>query len=199
MPLPSETAYWDTVADQGVNLAKRAWSDNSWKRRHQVARLMEFNWLGEKILEIGSGNGFTGHILQMMCADAFHYTGTELSAKFREWSKKMYGMNLVEADLLELPGSGYTRIIAFDSLEHVRPEHRERGYARIHEVAAPGAILLLHFSYGVSHHDKEFDHPFGVADLVALERAGFTLVKYERYICTHPAGDIPYAFVVMKK
>lgn len=201
MALSSEKEYWDQVAERCVLIGDRKghFADNSWKRPNQVKRLMEHDWIGHKVLEIGTGNGVIGFILRHVCGDGFDYLGTELSEKFIEWDKSIFGLNVVQADVREIPGDGYTRIVAFDSLEHVRPDHREEGYAKISSVAAPGALLFIHFSYGVSYHDKEFDHPFGTEDLLRLEKHGFTLLKYDRTICKHPDGDIPYVFVVMER
>lgn len=200
MPLQTESEYWDVIADKSVRISgpERVFTDNSWKRPNQLKNLMAYEWVREKILEIGVGNGVIGGVLRCL-AGGGSYTGTELSDKFIEWNGRMYGLNVVKADVREIPGKDYTRIVAFDSLEHVRPEHREEGYRRIYEVAAKGGLLFLHFSYGESFHDKEFDHPFGTDDLVRLEKVGFTLQKYERTICKHPNGDIPYVFVVMSK
>lgn len=201
MALPREKAYWDTIAGKSVSLETKKWSysDNSWKRPNQVKHLMAHDWIGHKILEIGTGNAVIGGVLKSICGGAFDYTGTELSDKFIQWGRAAHGLNIVQADVRELPGEGYTRIIAFDSLEHVRPEHREEGYAKIASVAAPEALLFIHFSYGTSFHDKEFDHPFGTEDLARIEKAGFVMLNYERSICKHPHGDIPYVFVVMQK
>lgn len=201
MPLAAEKDYWDTVASKSVKMGPDGWewSDNSWKRPHQLSRLLKFDFYKHKILEIGTGNGIIGGMLRMTSGDCFNYTGTELSEKFRQWAKSVYQLNTVCADVRELPGEGYTRIIAFDSLEHVRPEHREEGYKKIASVAAPGCLLFIHYSHGYSAHNQEFDHPFDVNEIVRIQAAGFTLLSYERYICHHPAGDIPYVFVVMER
>lgn len=201
MPLPSEVDYWNSVANKSVSMGSESWTftDNSWKRPDQLRRLFEYKWIDEKILEIGTGNAVTGGILRMVTGKGFDYTGTELSSNFIRWAKGIHNLNVIQADVRELPGQGYTRIIAFDALEHVRPEHRKEGYAKIAEVAKEGCLLFLHYSYGTSYHDKEFDHPFGTEDLLELEKAGWTMLKYERYICDHPQGAIPYVFVVMQK
>lgn len=201
MALPAEEAYWDTIADKSVHMDEKAWvySDNSWKRPHQLQRLLAYNLHEQKILEIGCGNGVIGGVIRYIAGDKFSYIGTELSAKFRKWCRGVHQLNTACADVRELPGEGYTRIIAFDSLEHVRPEHREDGYKKIAKVAAPGALLFIHYSHGESFHDKEFDHPFGLDDIVRIQNAGFTLKTYERYVCKHPNGDIPYVFVVMER
>jgi SAM-dependent methyltransferase len=200
VPLARETDYWEAVASKCVDLEKSVVADNSWKRCHQISRLLKFDFIEHKVLEIGCGNAIVGATLKLVTGGHWQYVATELAPLFRKAAKR-FGLDAIEADVRELPSTegGFTRIIAFDSLEHVRPEHREEGYKKMYEVAADGALLFLHFSYAVSYHDKEFDHPYGVEDLVNLEKAGFTLQTYERYICDHPKEQIPYAFVVMKK
>lgn len=198
MPLPSEVAYWEErsklcVGQQGLL------ADNYFKRPHQIRRLLEYNWIGEKVLEIGVGNGMVAGALKVAVQGHWNYLGTELSANFRQAAQATFQLDTVEADVREIPGDGYTRILALDSLEHVRPEHRADGYARLAAVAAPDALLFIHLSRSPSYHDKEFDHPFGLADLAQLEAVGFTLNNYERYICPHPAGALDYAFVVMQR
>ena len=201
MPLPAENAYWDRIASRCISMTGRevSFSDNSYKRPNQVKHLLRYDWVGHKILEIGTGNGIIGGILHLLTGSDFAYTGTELSEQFRRFSKNVFQLDTVNADVRELPGNGYSRIIAFDSLEHVRPEHREEGYRKIFEVAALGAKLFIHYSYGVSVHDKDFDHPFGLFDLECIEAAGFTLMTYDRTTCAHPAGPIDYAFVTFSK
>jgi len=199
MPLQSEVAYWDDQASRLVD-EHGAVRENIWKRPHQIRRLLQYNWIEERVLEIGCGNGVVAGALSLAVLGRWSYIGTELSSKFRAAASAAFRLKTVEADVREIPGSGYTRIIALDSLEHVRPEHRSDGYDKIAEVAAPGALLFIHFSRSESHHDQEFDHPFGLKDLSMLEDRGFVLNSYERYSCAHPnVGEFDYAFVVMQR
>jgi hypothetical protein len=198
VPLPSEVEYWDGVASKSVNL-DGSLRDNIWKRLPQISRLCKYDWADHKVLEIGHGNAVIAAALQMLLMGHWSYTGTELSPTFSQFAIKQARLNSVQADVTEIPGEGYTRIIAFDSLEHVRPEDREAGYRRMAEVAADGCLLFLHFSYSTSYHDKRFDHPFGLEDLVRLEAAGFTLRTYERYEVQTPKEAMKYAFAVMQK
>lgn len=198
MPLQSEIDYWQTTAAQCVD-SERLLQDNVYKRPNQLRRLLEYNWIREKVLEIGHGNGMIAGSLKLAVQGKMDYTGTELAPLFREYIEKTFGLKSVLADVRELPGEGYTRLIAFDSLEHVRPEHRAEGYRKMAEVAAPNALLFIHYSHSHSYHDKEFDHPFGLEDLVDLETAGFAMINFERYLCYHPNGDLDYVFVVMQR
>lgn len=197
MPLAREVAYWEGVAEKAV--PDSGFVDNTWKRPHQLRRLLEYSWIGEKVLEVGVGNGLVAGIMLLTVGGHWKYLGTDLAEKFCLAAKDRFNLKTVQADVREIPGEGYTRIIAFDSLEHVRPEHRADGYKRLYEVAAPGALLFIHYSYSPSYHDKEFDHPFGVQDIADLAATGFSLQKYERYECQGQTGPLDYAFVVMRK
>jgi cyclopropane fatty-acyl-phospholipid synthase-like methyltransferase len=198
MALPSEVEYWDQVAEKVVS-ADSILADNTWKRPHQLHRLLKYDWQGQKVLEIGVGNGIVAGALQISCQVHWDYIGTELSPKFRQFVMNAFHLETIEADVRELPDGPFTRIIALDSLEHVRPEHRERGYARMAAVAKKDCLLFIHLSHEKSYHNKEFDHPFGLEDLVNLEKVGFSLQSYERYICKHKNGPMSYAFVEMKR
>lgn len=199
MPLTREVEYWEKTSQKCVKSDGVLLADNVWKRQLQLLRLLKYDWIKQKVLEIGTGNGVIAGALQVAVEGHWRYLGTELSPNFRQAAQAMFQLNTVEADVREIPGDGYTRIIALDALEHVRPEHREEGYSRIAAVAAKDALLFIHLSYSESYHDKEFDHPFGLSDLVMLEGAGFALRTYERYVCPHPQGDMDYAFVVMQR
>lgn len=197
MPERREVDYWNVIAEKSINSAGIV--DNSWKRPHQLRRLLDYAWMDQKVLEVGTGNGIVAGALRLAIGGHWSYLGTELGERFRESAKEVFFLDTVLADVREIPGDGYTRIIALDSLEHVRPEHRGEGYARIYKAAADGGLLFIHYSYSQSHHDKEFDHPFGLTDIVALESAGFKLVRYDRYDVQHRNGPLDYAFVVMRK
>lgn len=200
MPSPREVEYWEGCAEQLVT-EHAILADNVWKRPHQVRRLLEYDFLGESVLEIGVGNGLVAGAIKVALHGQWSYRGTELSEHFRRHAKASFNLDTVQADVCELPDGPFSRIIALDSLEHVRPQDRPQGYERIAAVAAPDALLFIHYSNSPSHHNKEFDHPFGLDDLVALERVGFRLKRFENYRCAHPKVKEPleYVFVVMQR
>lgn len=198
MPLQSEIDYWSGQSAKCVD-GQRLIKDNVWKRMPQLHRLLKYDWFKQHVLEIGHGNAVIAGALRLVAQSSFSYIGTELGAGFREFAEKNFRLKSVEADVRELPGEGYTRIIAFDSLEHVRPEHRREGYQRMAAVAAPGCLLFIHYSNSTSYHDKEFDHPFGLEDLVDLETAGFVLESFEAFQCKADTKIMDYVFVVMRR
>lgn len=198
MPLKTEVDYWHEVSTKfvdGNNLLK----ENLWKRWEQFPRLMKYDWMDKRVLEIGVGTGAVAGMLQLALMGNWEYIGTELGKGFRDFAKNVYHLKVIEADVRELPDGPFDRIIALDSLEHVRPEHREIGYKRIAQIAAPGCLLFIHLSRSQSLHDPEFDHPFGLQDLSSLESVGFVLNSYERYPCLVQGKNLDYAFVVMQK
>ena len=200
MPLSREVEYWDEIASQCV-CDRGLLRDNVWKRAPQIRMLLDYDFDKQKVLEIGVGNAMIAGALQVIFQGNMDYLGTDLSDIFIRHAKAHFNLHVVQADVREIPGSGYTRIIAFDSLEHVKPEHRPEGYTRLGMVAAEGALLFIHYSHSFSAHDKEFDHPFGLVDIVALEQAGFTLRHFKRYACLNKkrGENMDYVFLVMQK
>lgn len=201
MPNAREVAYWEMVAEH-AHPDESTSTDNIWKRPHQLERLFKYNWINERVLEIGVGNGVVASVIGGSIHRKWNYIGTELSPRFAMFATKRGKMSIVSADVTELPeppSQGYTRIIALDSLEHVKPDDRDVGYRRIADVAADGCLLFIHYSLGTSLHNKEFDHPFGLHDICALEKNGFRLISFEQYDCQRPKFVVPYCFVVMKR
>lgn len=208
MPLQREIDYWEEQSKDKVS-GNQLLKDNTHKRPHQLQRLLEYNWIGENVLEIGHGNAMIAGALKVAVAGHWDYIGTELSPSFKEHAEKAFGLESVQFDIREIgpnfpyehkkSDDKYTRIIAFDSFEHVRPEHREEGYRRVAQVAAEDALLFIHYSDSPCSHDPEFDHPFGLEDLVQLQSVGFSLNRFERYRCESMKVTLNHVFVVMKK
>lgn len=199
MPSPREVEYWERCAKSTV-IDHAVLNDNIWKRSHQIRRLLEYDLFDQSVLEIGVGSAIVAGALRVALHGQWRYIGTELADGFRRHAKACFQLETIEADVCELPDGPFSRIIALDSLEHVRPQDRARGYRRIAEVSADGALLFIHYSNSPSYHDKEFDHPFGLEDLAALEKQGFRLRRFENYACAHPkVGSLDYVFVVMQK
>jgi SAM-dependent methyltransferase len=192
----SEAAYWDGVADAVI---EGGGIRDNWLKRQLLGQfLLKCNWTSEKVLEIGVGCGASALMLQMACGNTWKYVGTDLSPKFVSMGKEM-GLNVVQADVLGLPEGQFTRIIALDSLEHVRPEDRFEGYKNIAARLVKGGLLFINMPYARSLHEDEFDHGIDLSDLVALEQAGLFLQKYDYYEIQYQNYRRGYAFAVMGK
>ena len=194
----AECDYWDEHAKRDPGKMR----DNMWKRQHIVSRLLRDDWVDTRTLEIGVGFAQAAAAINVCILGRWKYIGTDVSKIFCEQAKTSFGLDVRNTDILALPSipDGYTHVIALDSLEHVNPTERSDGYAILSTVMAKHARLYIHYSLGLSVHDKRFDHPFGGGDLMSIKAlAGLRMVTYEEYVCWNPAGDIPYVWVVMQR
>lgn len=193
----AETEYWDRVAeatnDNGVI------SDNWLKRQLLGQFLLKCSWIRQRVLEIGCGNCVTAAMLALSCGRIWEYTGTDLSDKWVTQAREQFGFNVVQADVLNLPKGEFTRILALDSLEHVRPEDREEGYKQIAARLAPQGLMFINMPRAKSGHVEEFDYGIGLRDLMRMEEAGLILKKYEVYNIQFPDHVREYAFAVLTK
>jgi SAM-dependent methyltransferase len=194
---PAEIAYWEDVAKSSGD---GSFIYDNWLKRQLLGQfLLKCVWTGQKVLEIGVGNGVTAAMLALSCGRMWEYTGTDLSSKWAEVAKKQFKLNVVQADVLSLPDGSFTRILALDSLEHVRPEDRPQGYKEIAKRLSKDGLLFINMPMNESLHQDEFDHGIGLADLVMLEKDGLTLVEYKRFDIQYGNGKRTYAFVVLTK
>lgn len=192
-----EVKYWDGVAS---SITKDGAVRDNWLKRQFIGQfLLKCNWCGERVLEIGTGCGASAAMVGVACGRTWDYTGTELSPLFGSIARENFGLNVIQADVLSLPEGPFTRIIALDSLEHVRRDDREQGYRNIAERLAPGGLLLINMPCHRSSHDEDFDHGFDLVDLARLEAEGLRLSKYDRYQIAYGGGRRDYAFVGMVK
>jgi ubiquinone/menaquinone biosynthesis C-methylase UbiE len=182
----TEVDYWETMATQRI-FADGGILDNPVKRVPMLKHMLAYSWAGHKVLEIGIGAGLTAAALYFLTAGTMKYLGTDLSKAFCDNAAR-FGLNAVQADVTKLPGKDgeYTRIVALDSLEHVRPEDREAGYREIERVMAQDGRLFINIPLSESNHVTEFDHGFGLSDLLALEKVGLKLEQYNHYKTIHP-------------
>lgn len=154
---PSESAYWDHVAKEVKGHGVGGITDNIWKRCMIVSRILAHRPIRKKILEIGVGQGMAAAVLNLVTLANIDYVGTDVSKEFCEFVSRRWRLPVVQTDVLKLPDGPFDMIWAFDTLEHVRPEDRPRGYAEIGRVLAPNGTILLNIPLSESRHDVEFD------------------------------------------
>ncbi len=194
----AECDYWDERANRDGDRMV----DNLWKRERIVHRLLRDRWVSQRVLEIGVGYAQAAAALSVIVLGKWSYIGTDVSQVFCDSAKKHFNLNVVHTDILELPHTpeGYTRVIALDTLEHVHPNDRDAGYMEIGAALAEHARFYIHYSLGLSTHDKRFDHPFGFKDIQSIMAlTGMRLVTCEEYGVNHPNGLIPYVWVVLQR
>ena len=195
----AECDYWNKIAQERTQDRLR---DNIWKRQQIMARLMQDNWIDERVLEIGIGSATAAAAIQLVILRQWKYLGTDVSKIFCEAARQTFHLNTMHTDILNLPGIdyGFTRVMALDTLEHVRPNDRAEGYERLSSVMAKHCRMYVHWSRGESKHDPNFDHPFDMLHVEQLAKiTGTRIVKAEEYQCTLPSVVIPYVWVVMDR
>jgi SAM-dependent methyltransferase len=192
----TEIDYWDKVARDrivadGVN-------DNWLKRQALMAFFCKYNWMKQTVLEIGTGAGISAAMLKLGCGGMWKYIGTDISPEFCK-AAGQWKLDVVQADVLSLPEGKFSRILALDSLEHVRPEDRQKGYDNIVERMDDGAIMFINIPPKESLHEDEFDHGFDLHDLWELEKRGLTLQKYDTYVLHYKSDRRQYAMAILSK
>ena len=195
----AEIAYWNEVA--GSRTKETGFNDNIWKRQGLIRRLLDYNWIGESVLEVGVGYGLTAAVINLMILGKMEYLGTDLSDRFCDYVSTRWRLKTVHTDVRSIPTDDeqFSRILCLDSLEHVRPEDREQGYKEIYRVAEKNGLLLINMPLDESRHNPEFDYAFGLKDLEELEAVGFKIERYEKYSVYTPNRTINYGFAVLRK
>jgi len=192
----TEVDYWDKqFGNKGIY-------DNPYKRQMIVSKLLKLSLIGKSVFEIGAGSGLTACAVNTALAGCLNYSGMELSAKSVEKIRSVMDLNVVHGDIVNIPTKEKHDVIwAFDVLEHVRPEDRDRGYCEIKRILKPNGIIALHQPTCETHHDLEFDHGFGIKDLARLcELADCSLMVFENYGITLPkSGEIRYEWIICRK
>jgi hypothetical protein len=131
--------------------------------------------IDQRVLEVGIGIGLVASTINVILLGKWKYRGTDMSPIFVKNATESFGFDVVRTDVTCLPGADgeFTRILCFDSLEHVHPEDREAGYAELARVAAKGCLLMINMPLSEDQfHDVMFDHPFGAPDFAMLKKAG---------------------------
>lgn len=197
-----ESAYWEWIA------ATHVYPDG--KLRANIHKTEQILWrvlragtmIDQKVLEVGVGVGLVAAAINVIILGKWKYEATDMSPLFVQNIVDRYHLKATRTDVTCLPGEDaeYDRVFCFDSLEHVHPEDRERGYAEIARVLRQKGLLIINMPLSEDQfHDVEFDHPFGAPDFAMLKKAGFFMLSYEAYKVPLPEKARPSAFVVFER
>lgn len=187
-----EVAYWDAVA------MTRGWKDNIFKRQRLIAKILEEGPIGQRIVEIGVGNGLTAAVINLATLGNINYVGTDISPVWCRVVEQRWKLRMAHCDVRGIPiaDAQADQIWAFDTLEHVRPEDRDAGNQEINRILATKAKILLNVPLSPTKHDLQFDHPYDESDVAALCAAtGTRVTRMERYEA--PEVGTAYQFVVL--
>lgn len=193
----TEIDYWNG------QFGKDVVHENVHKRQAIVERLLRLKLIGKNICEIGAGSGVTANAVMAAVCGQMGYFGTELSKISADRIRELFGLDVVNADILSIPALDaiFDMVWAFDVLEHVRPEDREAGYREIGRILKPGGLIVLNQPTMETNHNLEFDHGFDITDLVSLmQQTNSDLVLYQKYSVSLPVhGEIRYIWIMLEK
>jgi SAM-dependent methyltransferase len=152
--------------------------------------------LGDELIEIGPGPGFTTDILRTKTA---HLTAVELDEGLAAGlSARMAGGNVEvvvgDATALDFEPGRFTGAASFHMLHHIAPRGaQDRVFAELARVLVPGATLVAAdgvYSEGSAvFHEGDIYNPIDPEALEArLQSAGFDAVRVRTYdlgwVCT---------------
>jgi SAM-dependent methyltransferase len=137
--------------------------------------------LGDDVIEIGPGPGFTTDVLRTMTA---HLTAVEVDERLAAALAERLGHGNVDVVLgdateLEYPDARFTGAASFHMLHHVAPAAaQDRVFAELARVLVPGGLLVAadagYMETTVAFHEGDTYNPIEADDLPGrLAVAGF--------------------------
>jgi SAM-dependent methyltransferase len=156
--------------------------------------------LGDDVIEIGPGPGFTTDILRTMTG---RLTAVEIDEGLASsLTERMAGGNvdvvIGDASALDFPADRFSGGVSFHMLHHVAPaEVQDRVFAELARVLVPGAVLVAadagYMEATVDFHEGDTYNPIEPGDLVPrLSAAGFADIEVHTHdlgwVCTARAG-----------
>ena len=192
-----EQEYWNNVERQ-CSPDQIFISDNFEKRRALLHELSKFSFTKCKVLEIGTGNGVTAHLVRSINVP-MTYQGLDVSDKFAATAKRLMKLNVTVGDAAELPfpDNSFDAVWAFDSMEHIALHKREQTFREIDRVLKKDSRHIFINNPLDEHttgHDKEFDFGFDETDLANLCKITGTKIYSLTTIESHKHE---YQFIVL--
>jgi SAM-dependent methyltransferase len=199
-----EKAYWNKHAEMispPSQNGKRKFMDNWWKRQKMIQYLLDYDFEESSVLEIGCGAGFTAFTLLSLYGGTFKYLGVDVSDKFVEVAKTIFGLSAMVARTSELPldSQSFDNCFAFDVLEHICLGDRAQTALQLNRVLKPKARIFINnpFTSNPCGHDERVEHGFDNIDMMGLSATlGMGIERVETYGIRH--GN-RYQFIVMSR
>lgn len=167
-----EALYWDTSAEYLLDKEGKALSDNWFKRRKLVKLLLEYDFTGKNVLEIGCGFGFTASTLLNLHGGEFTYRGTDISNVFLEHAKRVFSLKttLARADVLPFKDDSFDVCFAFDVLEHIHPDDQGKTATELDRVLKPTSKIFINNPHkdNPNGHAEEVEHGLDIWDIAGL-------------------------------
>jgi SAM-dependent methyltransferase len=152
--------------------------------------------LGDEVIEIGPGPGFTTDVLRTLTA---HLTAVEVDEGLAAGLAQRIGEGNVDvvvgdATRLDFPTDRFTGAASFHMLHHIAPsQDQDRALAELARVLVPGGLLVaadgIHSEGSAQFHEGDTYNPIDPEELESrLGTAGFASVEVRTYdlgwVCT---------------
>lgn len=164
-----EQDYWNkvhrAVESQGPGLI-----DNYEKRRVLVNALTKYPMRGRKVLEIGTGNGFTAYMMNLLNLP-IHYKGIDISEQYAANARNRFKLDVTVTDASQLPFEDKTFdvLFAFDSFEHIHPDRREKMYSEIDRVmGTEERTIFINNPLELGYHAEDYEFGYSEKDIARL-------------------------------
>lgn len=167
------------------------------ERHHKISDLLVESGLrdGMRVLEVGCGIGTVTGLIATKIPNG-HLTALDLSPTSVDQARQSIGhlaqVELLVADAVTAPLVGtYDRIVLPDVLEHIPFDRHPLLFARLRDLMAPGALILVHSPDPFYADWLKANHPellqvidlsLHLRDLLpVLERSDLTLLRFQRH------------------
>ncbi len=156
--------------------------------------------LGDEVIEIGPGPGFTTDVLRTLTA---HLTAVEVdeglaTSLAERMSEENVNVVIGDATALEFPADRFTGAASFHMLHHIAPSsQQDRAFAELARVLVRGGCLVAadgtHSEGSARFHEGDTYNPIDPEELKSrLRTAGFGSIEVRAYdlgwVCTARAA-----------
>ena len=180
---------WDRIAESQ--------KDNVVKRAQIVRRLLAFDLLNKKVLEVGVDLATAAAAINVILLGNWKYRGTDVSQKNVDLAKKAFSLKVECADAsgLPYPDNYFDYVWCLDVLEHV--ENKEAAYQEINRVLKPFGRVIVNIPLSESYHADEQEFGFTKYDFFRLlQVCGMEIESYEVFTVEAFKRFIHYAWAV---
>jgi ubiquinone/menaquinone biosynthesis C-methylase UbiE len=199
MQFDTSEEYWDAVAEDNCPKDLNQVRMNFNKRPVIAKALLDYDFTGKTVLEVGAGFAVTIFALRQLYGGKFKYIGTDISEKFINATKRHLFLDIIKCNADHLPAEDgeVDFILALDVLEHIHPDERRavaEEFSRV--LRSRVGRVLINNPLAKTQHDTHFD--FGMNDVQLAQFASDMGGTIER-VTILKAARIFYQFVSIVK
>lgn len=141
---PEYAKYLLEKTRNDYNLIAEDFSRTRWNIWSEFNIFRDFIKEGDKVLDVGCGNG---RILELLKNEKINYTGVDVSEKLLEIAQKRYPQNnFLVADNLNLPflDNNFDKVFSVAVLHTIPSQRlRKKAISELKRVLKPGGLLLI--------------------------------------------------------